>query len=197
MDSSPSFRDLKKRLASGDPSAPEELVNKFARRLVALARTRLNSRLRAKMDPEDVVQSVWKSFFWRQEHGDFELHNWSSLWGLLAAITLRKCGHQVDYFSAARRNIDRERSPRASAESSASFEAFAREPTPAEVAVVVDTLEQAMRGLEDYHRDILQLRLQGYSVAEISDQVGYTERTVHRVLERVRHRLERLEAAAE
>ena len=53
-----------------------------------------------------------------------------------------------------------------------------------------------MRGLEGYQRNILQLRLQGHTVPEISNQIGYTERTVHRVLQRVRHRLERLEATS-
>jgi hypothetical protein len=39
---------------------------------------------------------------------------------------------------------------------------------------------------------MIVLRLQGYMVAEISQQIGSTERTVHRVLSRVRSLLIRL-----
>ena len=51
MDSSPSFDDLKRRLAAGDSSAPQEILDRFARRLVALARSRLNPRSARRLIP--------------------------------------------------------------------------------------------------------------------------------------------------
>jgi DNA-directed RNA polymerase specialized sigma24 family protein len=41
-------------------------------------------------------------------------------------------------------------------------------------------------------REVVTLRLQGYSVPEIAGRVGRTERTVERALERARYHLERL-----
>jgi RNA polymerase sigma-70 factor (ECF subfamily) len=190
-----SFADLMGRLREGDEQAAKQVYERFARRLIGLARRRIDSQLRQKVDPEDVTQSAYKSFFRRQARGEFELRDWDSLWGLLAAITLHKCGHRIDYYRAARRDVHREATPLPRAENSnQSWEAIAREPTPSEAAVLAETVEELMRGLEGYQRQIVQLRLQDYTVAEISVKVGYTERTVHRILKQVRKRLENLRA---
>ena len=61
--------------------------------------------------------------------------------------------------------------------------------------MLAELLEQVMRGLEGYQRQILELSLQGHSVAEISARVGYTRRTVQRILQRVRSGLEQQRAA--
>ena len=63
-----SFDDVITRLRDGDSEAATEIFHRFAARLIALARTRLDSRVRQKVDPEDVVQSVFRSFFIRQDH---------------------------------------------------------------------------------------------------------------------------------
>ena len=147
--------------------------------------------MRQKEDPEDVLQSVYQSFFIRQARGELQLRDWDSLWALLATITLHKCGHRIEHFKAARRDVRREVAPPTRDEPTASWEGIAREPTPQEAAVLAELLEQTMRGLEGYQRQILELSLQGHSVAEISARVGYTQRTVQRILQRVRSDLER------
>src|SRR4051812_14113370 len=99
-----SFADLMARLRAGDQDAAARVYQHFARRLIGLARSRLDGLMRRKEDPEDVVQSVFRSFFARQAGGQFDLDDWNSLWSLLTVITLRKCGHRVEYFRAARRD---------------------------------------------------------------------------------------------
>jgi hypothetical protein len=47
------------------------LFEQFSQRLIGLARCHLDSRLKHKVDPEDVVQSAYKSFFLR--YGDQKL----------------------------------------------------------------------------------------------------------------------------
>src|SRR5690348_6415942 len=93
-----SFADLMARLRQGDQDAAAQLFQQYARRLIGLAHRRLDDRLRQKADPEEVMQSVLKSFFVRQRQGQFELDNWDSLWALLVRITLHKCGHRVEYY---------------------------------------------------------------------------------------------------
>lgn len=185
--------ELLERLRAGDEAAAAEVFNRFAQRLIALARTHLQRVIGNKEDPEDVVQSVYRSFFRRQREGQFQIDSWENVWGLLTVITLRKCGKRVEYFRAARRDVRRE--VRLSAtESPNPWEPITQDPTPEESVVLADVLEQVMRGLEDTDREILSLHLQGYTVPEISTQVGFARRTVRRTLETIRNRLRRLEA---
>lgn len=192
MEESKSFDGLCSGLRAGDSDSARELFTRFATRLVALARSRLDTRLRQKVDPEDVVQSVYKSFFIRAADGQFEFDNWDNLWTILAVITLRKCGHRVEHFRAACRDIRREQSPAGfnPDESVASFQAIARDPQPSEAALFTETLERVMQQLNVREREVLTLRLQGHSTAEIAPLVQRTDRTVRLVLERIRKLLE-------
>src|SRR5580692_11428902 len=98
MSVDPSFDTVMQRLRAGDDEAAADVFRRFADRLIGLARSRLDERLRQKVDPEDVMQSVFKSFFRVQADGKLDLANWDSLWALLTVITLRKCGHRIEYF---------------------------------------------------------------------------------------------------
>ena len=111
MSSDDSFADLVVRLRAGAPDAAGEIFRRFARRLIGLARLHLDARLRQKIDPEDVMQSALKSFFIRHAGGAFDLDSWDSLWSLLTVITLRKCGHKLEHFQAACRDVRRETTP--------------------------------------------------------------------------------------
>ena len=190
-----SFEHLMARLNSGDDRAAAALFERFARRLLAMARSRLEA-VRRKEDPEDVLQSVLRSFFTRQHGGEFDVTSWDSLWRVLALLTVRKCANRIAYFHAACRDVRREvtASPSQSADS---WLGPADEPTPSEAAVLTDTLEQLMQALEASDRDVLTLQLQGYTIPEISRQVHRSERTVCRILERVRRRLRRLQGQGE
>jgi RNA polymerase sigma-70 factor (ECF subfamily) len=197
MAQDPAFEALMERLRQGDEAAAAEVFRRFARRLIALAERRLSAQVRAKVDAEDVRQSVFKSFFRPQAAGEYDLDSWDSLWALLTVITLRKCGYRTRHFLAARRDVRHEAPPPAGeATSDAGWEAVAREPTPEEAALLTETVEQLLRGLEDDGRRIVELGLQGYKAPEISARVGLAERTVYRVLQRVKARLERWSADA-
>ena len=96
------------RLRSGEDAAAREVFEQFAGRLVALARRRFNRLLARKVDPEDVVQSAFKSFFVRHREGKLDVGDWGGLWNLLTLITLRKCADRAEYFLAERRDAARE-----------------------------------------------------------------------------------------
>jgi RNA polymerase sigma-70 factor (ECF subfamily) len=194
MSSTNSFVQLMTRLRAGDQPAAAEVFHRFAERLIALARTRLDRRLRQKIDPEDILQSVYQSFFRRHLQGEFELANWDGLWSLLTVLTVRKCSRWTERFRAECRDVDRERSLAAPRESGG-WEALAREPTPAKAAVLTDTVEHLLHHLEERDRAIVSLTLQGYSVPDVASQLGRPERTVFRILERVKKRLRRLEGS--
>ncbi len=186
-----SFQDLVQRLKAGDQQAAGEIFSRYANRLIALARSRLESRLRQKVDPEDVVQSVFRSFFCRHANGQFLLADSGSLWSLLVVMTLHKCGRQVEHFFAARRDVNREQAI-ASARSSIRTTVHSNEPTPSEAAILSDTVVWLMEPLKPQEREMFSLRLQGYTIAEISAQVGRSERTVERLMNHLRSLVLRL-----
>jgi RNA polymerase sigma-70 factor (ECF subfamily) len=181
--SGPAFEELLSRLRSGDKEAADEIFNRFAHSLIALARQRLGSIPPSKVEPEDIIQSVFNSFFQRHASEAFDLGGWDSLWGLLTIITLRKCGRYLRYYHRSRRNIARE------VDGETGCEAITREPTPEEAATLNDLVGNLMHSLDDRDQEIIGLSLQGYSVTEISELVERSERTVYRVLERTRKRL--------
>jgi RNA polymerase sigma-70 factor (ECF subfamily) len=190
----PSFEDLMVRLRRGDESAAASIFQRFACRLIGLARSHLDGVIRQKVDPADIMQSAFKSFFRRHSRDEFDLDDWNSLWSLLTVITLRKCGHHIRHYRTAGRDLHREVVPRAHPEeATASWEAIAREPTPSEAAMFAETLERLMARLKDRERTMVELSMQGCSIPEISAAVGRTERTVYRVLERVRSYLEEVQ----
>src|SRR5207302_11053184 len=95
-------------LRRGDDAAAQVVFERYARRLIGLAATRLPERIRSKVDPEDVVQSAFRSFFLRQANGRIDLDDWDGLWTMLTVITVRKCGHRLEQLQAARRDVRRE-----------------------------------------------------------------------------------------
>jgi RNA polymerase sigma-70 factor (ECF subfamily) len=167
--------------------------DRFTCRLVALARTHLAGVLRFRVDPEDVVQSVYKSFLLRYGADQLAVGNEHGLWALLTRITLRKCADRVRYHRAERRDAGREVSA-ASESGQAWLDVAGREPTPEDAAVLAETVEFLFRDLSDAERTIVELSLQGYSTQEISGRLEKPERSVRRVRERVRSQLERLRA---
>ena len=143
-----------------------------------------------------MVQSAFKSFFVRHRAGKLDVGDCSGLWNLLALIALRKCADRAEYFLAERRDAAREASgPDSGDGPDAWLEALDREPRPEEAVILPEIDEHLFRGLGVHERPILELSLQGYTAAEISDQLGRVERSVRRLRERIRKRLERLEEA--
>ena len=90
-----------------------------------------------------------------------------------------------------RRDVRREASGTAgSADSEVRWDPAGAEPTPEQSAILAETVEGMMKKLDERGRQVFMLRLQGHNVPEISQQIGRTERTVHRTLDRIRGELE-------
>jgi RNA polymerase sigma-70 factor (ECF subfamily) len=183
------------QLRAGDDEAAARVFGRFAKRLIGLARSQLDAGTHGHVDPEDIVQSVYRSFFTRYERGEFELTDWDGLWGLLTVITVWKCLNRAAYFRTARRDVRRQ-VPLAEDDDS-SWQLLARDPTPDEAALLTEIVQELMADLDERERTMLSLTLQGYTVQEISLQVERSERTVQRLLERVRTQLQSMQTAEE
>jgi len=192
MSGEPDFEVVLGQLRRRDEAAATQVFQRFAHQLVALAANHLDWGVRQKVDPEDVVQSVFCTAFSRLAKGQFELESWDSLWGLLTRITLRKCGKWADYYHTGGRNLNREVSPRQSdGESSSGWEFINRDPSPSEAAILAETLERVMHGLDFRDQQIATLILEGVPIPEITTRIGCTQAKVYRVMKMIRNRLER------
>lgn len=186
-----SAEQLLARWQQGDEPAAAELFRRYAQRLVSLARSRLSDRLAQRVDAEDVVQSAYRSFFIAAREGRFELEHGGDLWQLLVTIMLHKLHRQVRRNRADKRSVDREESlddrPTALR---VQPQLFAHEPTPIEAVALMDELEQLIKSLNGVEQRMLELRLQGYNLDEIAAATDRSERTVRRLLERIKGQLE-------
>jgi DNA-directed RNA polymerase specialized sigma24 family protein len=61
-----------------------------------------------------------------------------------------------------------------------------RDPTPEEVVAFLDQLDHFLSQLRPEERQILEMRLQGYSNGEITKKLGIYDRKIRRLIERVR-----------
>ena len=183
--------ELLQRLQSGDESAAEALFRRYFSRLHALVQARLSQRLSSRFDAEDVVQSALFSFFTRARDGGFVLKQAGDLWRLLAAITINKMRHVQRRHSADKRAVDLEQLPLPLSESLDETTAWlAHDPTPEEAATLADEVESLLRPLHDVQRRIVEFRLQGYTLDEISVEVHLSQRTVRRTMEQIKKQLE-------
>jgi RNA polymerase sigma-70 factor (ECF subfamily) len=182
-----SSADLLARWQAGDQQAAAKLWWRYATQLIGLTRKWLSGEMARHLDPEDVVQSVYRSFFAVARSEAFVLRHSGHLWRLLVTITRHKLRDQV------RRQGRLKRRPGGAAVTGLEgleAELMTHQPTPAEAAALADELKLALAGLDAEQRRMVELRLQGYKLGEIAKASGHHERTVRRVLHRVREHLQ-------
>jgi RNA polymerase sigma-70 factor (ECF subfamily) len=168
----------------------DEIVNQYAERLLRVAQQRLGDQLRAKVSPEDVVQSAFKSFYRRQDEFSFESDGADGIWSLLVVITVRKCCNWAEVFGAKKRSAQRERSMHADQDNERDrIEIAGKEPTPEEAVQLVELTEQLFALLDPRHQQIISLRMQGYELEEIAEQVQSSRRTIARVVAETKEKL--------
>jgi RNA polymerase sigma factor (sigma-70 family) len=179
--------ELLARWRAGDQQAAADLFHRYAERLIAVAHRRLSAKLAQRVHAEDVVQSVYCSFFVGARDGRYVLERSGDLWRLLVTITLNKLQHHYKRNSAEKRALDREQ---ADGNAGVPLDVLAREPTPEEAAILVDVLEHLLQGLDPVQRRMIELRLQGFGLEEIAAQTQRCRQTVRRILDRVLRQLE-------
>ena len=172
-------------LKAGDDEAAELLWQRYFQRLAALARVRLQNATH-DIDEEDVAHSALKSVFMGAQDGRFpQLNDRTALWPLLVTITLRKTTN------ALRRQFAQRRSPQAEDRTAKLTEIVDDQPSPTLIPELADELRHLMQILGDEVLiRIAQLRLEGYTVAEIASEVELGERTVARKIARIRQEWE-------
>ncbi len=180
LELSPTDKSLVVMVRDGDEDAAELLYERYARRVFGLVRSKLGARLGAVTEPEDIVQSVFRSMFRGMQSGNYDAPPGSTLWNLLAVIAVRKLSNKANHHAAKRRDssrnvpLDVQTDGMSAAIDEVSAEFF-------EVCV-----RESLELLRPTHRMILSLRIQGHSIDEIRDMTGRSRRTVERSLQQSR-----------
>ena len=169
----------------GDQDAARQIVERYIDRLLVLARRRISQRLASRVDAEDIVQSVFRTFFGRLKDGQFVFADQDDLCKLLVRITLHKTLRQVAFHKAAKRDpsLETEQGEHHREQLLALLDA---EPTPDATVAFLDQLEHFLGRLQPLERQILEMRLQGHSNEDIANKLGVYDRKIRRVVEHVR-----------
>jgi RNA polymerase sigma factor (sigma-70 family) len=158
-----------------------EAYQRYLLRMIGLLRRRLPPYLCQRTDPADLAQSAWASFLRGFLEDRIDLDGRSSLWPLLARIAICKYQDLLEQAHTQKRDATRETPLQGgSAEPAAG-------PSPFEEAAAAETVALiAARLGDERQQQILAMHLGGYLVREIAAEVRLSERTVKRVLQKVR-----------
>jgi DNA-directed RNA polymerase specialized sigma24 family protein len=171
------------RLKDGDPHAAQMLWERYFRRLVGLARKRLENAPRRAADEQDVALSALASVFRGVEEGRFpQLGDRDDLWRLLVTVTVRKAAWQRRHAGRQKRGGGVEPGPDAVLE-----EIVAHEPTPEDAALVADEYRRLLSRLNDPDLEaVARDKMEGYTNAEIAERRQTALRTIERRLTLIR-----------
>ena len=178
-----SDHSLLERFKRGSEDAATQLYLRYAHRLRALARARCSPDLAQRLDVEDIVQSVFGSFFRGASKGFYDVPVGEELWKLFLVIALNKIRAKGAYHRAAKRDV------RLTAPAELLEHADGPESDQASFAFLQMVIDEALQGLPPVSRQIIESRIEGYEVAEIADMSRRSKRTVERVLQDFRKQL--------
>jgi DNA-directed RNA polymerase specialized sigma24 family protein len=179
-------------LKAGDPAAAQGLWEAYFRRLVGLARQRLQGAPRQVADEEDVALSAFASFCKGAERGRYpDLRDRHDLWHLLVVITARKAANQLRYHHRQKRGgaVQGKGGPASevAGEEVVLDQLVGREPTPEFAAQVAEEHQRRLDALGDPElRSIALWKMEGDTTNEIAAKLRRAPRTVERKLELIR-----------
>lgn len=178
----PTDGSLLRRCRSGDEDAANQLYRRYAGRLRALAAKQCAAELQARFDPEDIVQSVFRTFFEGMREAAYDVPHGQELWGLLFVIALHKIRNQASFHRAAKRDIGQ-------TVGSESLERQGFADDESSLAFLRLVIEDELREYPEVSRQIIRMRIEGYDISEIVTATGRSRRTVERVLQAFRAQL--------
>lgn len=175
------------KILAGQEDAFTELYRRLAQSLEKVARRVLQGHPGGKCDAEEVVQSVFVSFWQRTRERGFDAAlNRNELWKLLATITARKALNRI-------RNAHAQKRGGGQVRLEADIEHRPGEPIElAELAAVQPAqvfglaCEDLLSKLDEECRTIAILKTMNHTNLEIADLLQCTERKVERKLELTR-----------
>lgn len=176
---------LVRRFRNGDEDAATTLYKRYAERLQHLAQRNTGGDLAVRFDSEDVVQSVFRTFFRRVQTGYYDLPAGEELWRLLLVLALNKVRALAIHHRAQKRDVG----ATIGSEPQRMSQFAAAPPDDLALHSLQAVVEELLAGLPTVQQQIILKRIDGWQVEEIAAETGRSKRTVERVLQTFRERL--------
>lgn len=183
----PSFAALLSRARQRDEEAINELCHQYEPRLRVVARVLLGPALRPMLDSMDLVQSVHRSLLIGIREEKLDISTPENLIALSLTMLRRKVARHWRRAQRQRRLADG--SSTIDLLPTILAELTTPEAGPAETAQYHDLLKRLCNELDSTERHVLALRLDGFTTAEIAEQLGLNHVTLRVRLTRLRERL--------
>ena len=181
--------ELVDRWREGDEAAAEILHKRYVAKLLNLVGQHLASRFNPRLGADDVVQSVFGSFFHGAKEGRYAFETEDDFWKLLLTIALNKVRNTVRHHQAQMRDFAKEAFS-TDAEGAEAILANLRRPQriARQYASFLESLDELLDRLEPAEQKLLRYQLEGYTQKEIAAKMNLNDRTIRRMLERIRNR---------
>lgn len=190
------FNRLMAGARRGDEAAVGALLREFEGDVRMMVRLRLPRALRGQFDTEDFVQAVWKSVLADPEVRDADFAGAGHFRGYLEGVArnkvwqeFRRRTHRRKYDLGREEPLYVRRGDRDEPREVATTDA-----TPSQEAQAGEVLEHLVAGRSPREAEVVELRRQGLTFAEVAERLGISERAARRVIDEARARLERGEA---
>ncbi len=181
------FDELLTCARSGDESAMTALVEQYEPEVRMVARMRLGAALRPHLDSVDLVQSVHKSLMLGLRADRYDISTPEQLIALALTIVRRKVARQWRKLKRQQRlsggGSESQDLPSLIASLSAS------ESDPAEIASIREATSHILGRLDETETRVIELRLEGYTTAEVARQLGLDADVLRVKLSRLRRQL--------
>jgi RNA polymerase sigma-70 factor (ECF subfamily) len=182
------FAALLQRARQGDRAAWERLAQEYEPKVRLVARVLLGPALRPYLDSVDLVQSVHRSLMVGLRTDKFDISSPDKLMALAVTLVRRKVARHW-------RHLQRQRRLSQDSQDSGNLPHLlsslsSPRPDPAQTVQFNDSVQHLCNTLEDAERRMLDLRLQGYSPAEIAANLGIHPIALRVRMSRLRQRLQ-------
>jgi RNA polymerase sigma-70 factor (ECF subfamily) len=168
--------NLLAQLCSGDAEAAGQLFLAFEPYLRKAVRRHLPPPLRARFDSTDILQSVWADVLRGFREAGWRFTDADHLRGFLFVATRNRL---IDRVRQHQKAVAREE-PLGEGDQQQFLPS--PQPCPSEVAQEADLWQRILAHCPAEHRPLLDLKRQGYSLAEIAARTGLHPDSVRRIL---------------
>ena len=174
-------------IREGHQAAASEIWDRYAPRLQELARGWVKKSLSGgAYDEEDVAISAMQDFFQGIKENRFpDLRGGTDIWQLLAVISIRKANDRAKAIKAEKRG--------GGVPVNEISDVPAEQLTPDLELMMTEETQRLIQELKDPEMEALVLlKLEGYTNDEIAARLGYSRRTIQRMLKLVREIWEKM-----